>query len=386
MDPTDASDVVVVGAGLAGLVCAKQLARQGLRVTLLDRKVSLRAAIPTTGIFVRRTLEDFDLPPDCLGPPIRHVTLYSPSRRKLDVESPRPEFCIGRMGSLYERYLERCLCAGVQWAPGTHYIGWEPCGNSSEIHVKQEGRSLRLRTQFVVGADGARSGVARDLGLDQNREWIVGAEEVLRDVPLDGPPRLHCFLDPSLAPGYLAWFANDGEEAHVGVAGYPAQFHPAAALESFRASLGGLFDLHRAQTVERRGGLIPVGGILPRIAGPHGLLVGDAAGAPSPMTAGGLDPCFRLSHLAAEVIVRFMDTRDAATLEAYSGARFRERFVSRLWMRRLLATLHSRWLTEAGFSALRLALQPLAWHIFFGRGSFPDTAGVRRFQPSRSSR
>ena len=32
-----------------------------------------------TGIFVRRTLEDFDIPEDCLGPAVRHVALYSPA-------------------------------------------------------------------------------------------------------------------------------------------------------------------------------------------------------------------------------------------------------------------------------------------------------------------
>ena len=36
---------------------------------LVDRKASLDRSIHTTGIFVRRTLEDFSLPEDCLGLP-----------------------------------------------------------------------------------------------------------------------------------------------------------------------------------------------------------------------------------------------------------------------------------------------------------------------------
>ena len=60
-------------------------------------------------------------------------------------------------------------------------------------------------------------------------------------------------------------------------------------------------DLGSGRRLERRGGRIPVGGVLRRIASPRGLLVGDAAGAVSPLTAGGLDPCLRLSRLAAEV-------------------------------------------------------------------------------------
>ncbi len=51
-------DTIVVGAGLAGLQCARLLGRRGLSVLLLDRKTSLDTSIHTTGIFVRRTLED----------------------------------------------------------------------------------------------------------------------------------------------------------------------------------------------------------------------------------------------------------------------------------------------------------------------------------------
>ena len=86
-----AYDVVIIGAGLAGLQCARLLGGQGLRVLLVDRKASLEKAIHTTGIFVRRTLEDFDIPRDCLGPSLRHVTLYSPARRSLELTSPHDE-------------------------------------------------------------------------------------------------------------------------------------------------------------------------------------------------------------------------------------------------------------------------------------------------------
>ena len=57
-------DVVIVGAGLAGLQCSRLLGRAGLKVLLIDRKESLSNSIHTTGIFVRRTLEDFDIPED----------------------------------------------------------------------------------------------------------------------------------------------------------------------------------------------------------------------------------------------------------------------------------------------------------------------------------
>src|SRR5258708_26454279 len=102
-------DVIVIGAGLAGLQVARLLGERGYRILLVDRKFALDQSIHTTGIFVRRTLEDFALPADCLGPPVRHVTLYSPARRSMDLVSLYDEFRVGRMGLLDQRFLKQAV-------------------------------------------------------------------------------------------------------------------------------------------------------------------------------------------------------------------------------------------------------------------------------------
>src|SRR5882672_7964604 len=94
-------DIAVVGAGLAGLQVARRVAARGLRVVLLDRKTSLAEGIHTTGIFVRKTWEDFPLPDEQLGQPIREVVLYSPARRAMRLVANHDEFRVGRMSWLY---------------------------------------------------------------------------------------------------------------------------------------------------------------------------------------------------------------------------------------------------------------------------------------------
>jgi flavin-dependent dehydrogenase len=368
-------DVLVVGAGLAGLECARRLGEAGASVLLADRKPAVDHAVHTTGIFVRRTLESFELPDDCLGPPVRRVALCSPSGRSQLLESPHDEYRVGRMGALYRRELDACLRAGVQWAPSTTLAALEPDGAGSAAALERGGRRERLLARFVVGADGAASRVAPALGLDENREWIVGVEEVFRGVTTGHVPTFHCWIDPSVAPGYIAWVVDDGEEVHVGVGGYASRFQPADALRRFKARVAPRFGLEGAVPYERRGGRIPVGGVLPRIACARGLLTGDAAGAVSPLTAGGLDPCLRLSALAAEVAVELLATGDPAVLAPYDGTSLRARFRTRLLIRRALAAVRSPLAAELACAALRLPpFRTLAHRVFFGNGSFPDVA------------
>lgn len=367
-------DVVIIGAGLAGLQCAKQLGRSGASVLLVDRKSDLTKGIHTTGIFVRKTFEDFAFPAGTLGPPIHDVTLYSPQLRSMDLSSDVPEFRVGKMDALYSALLEDCKSSGVEFARSTKFIKLETRDDHSTITLESDGEAFDVTAKVVVGADGAVSNIAKALRLDENREWIVGFEEVYHSQRAKREPRLHCFLDAKLAPGYLAWVADDGEEIHVGVGGYSSEFKPRQALTEFNQKIASRFpQIANGDIIESRGGRIPVGGVLRRIANRNGVLIGDAAGAVSPLTAGGLDPCMRLSNYAAEIIIRRLETQDPSVLLDISGKQFRTRFISRLWMRRILAVFTYQTLIETGCAFLRSKLgRKLATHVFFGRGSFPD--------------
>lgn len=366
-------DVVVVGAGLAGLAAARGLAERGARVLLVDRRGAVDERVATTGIFVRRTLEDFDLPEDCLGPPVRDVVVASPAGRELHLRSDHVEYRVGRVGRLYRRWLAGAVAAGVTWMPGTTFVGAAPSTDGGlRVDLRSAGAPLDVEARFVIGADGSRSAVARALGLDVNRREIVGTETVHRGVPLDGPPHFRCVLDPRVAPGYLAWVVHDGEEVHVGVGGAARRYAPAEALRTFTQRARTRYDLDRGEFVERRGGRIPVGGVLPRLASGRGLLVGDAAGAVSPLTAGGLDPCLRLSRFAVDVALAHL-AGDPSALARYDGRWFRHHFRTRLAMRRALVALWTPAALEAGCALLRTPPgRAVARDVFFGRGSFPD--------------
>jgi flavin-dependent dehydrogenase len=366
-------DVVVIGAGLAGLWCAREAARGGLRVAIADRKRDPGENVHTTGIFVRKTFEETGLPHAFLGAPVRGVRLHGPRGAELALESGKDEFRIGRMPALYRHLLSQAVESGAAWLPGASFEATCPNEGGSTVALRSNGELRRLHARFVVGADGARSRVARDLGLDVNDRFLVGAENVYATVCDVTGGALHCFLDPVLAPGYIAWVAGDAGELHVGVAGENGSFDASTSIERFVEKVAPRFGIAPGTPFARRGGLIPVNGVLRRIASPVGLLVGDAAGAVSPFTAGGLDACIRLSSAAARLLVEASRRDDASLLPQFDGSRFRARFVSRLWMRRAISSIRSPFALDAAVALASIPpFRALARHVFFGRGSFPD--------------
>jgi flavin-dependent dehydrogenase len=117
--------------------------------------------------------------------------------------------------------------------------------------------------------------------------------------------RLHCFLDSQLAPGYIGWvIPGMGGITQIGLA-CRRPYRP--DLQAFRRKLEKLFDFSCAQAVGRRGGLIPVGGPLDPLYTDNVLLVGDAAGLVSPLTAGGihtaLESGWRAGHAIADYLL-----------------------------------------------------------------------------------
>ncbi|SER17333.1 Dehydrogenase (flavoprotein) [Lentzea xinjiangensis] len=341
----DTVDVLVVGAGLAGLNTARLLAGAGLDVAVCERRTSLETGIRTTGIFVRRTLTDYELPH--LGPAVRRVLLHPPSLRSpVELVSSRDEFRVGDMAGIYARAVEDAERAGAR------------------VRLNAGYPAKATKARFTIGADGARSTVARELGLDVNRQLITGIEEVY-PVRTGATPTFHCVVDPGLAPGYIAWVVDDGEHAHVGLAGRADRFTAPLPqlLQRFRDSFP---TPAPAGPVRRRGGPIPVGGLLRRIVSREGLLVGDAAGAVSPLTAGGLDPCLRMSELAASVTFDYLRSGNRYVLEHYDGAALRRRHLLRSQLRRGLSLVRQPSIAELAFSALRTPIgKAVAKRILF---------------------
>lgn len=289
-------DLAVVGAGFAGLSCARAAAHRGLKTLVLDRKPQAGVRMHTTGIIVKELADEWDIPPR-LTRKLYRVRLYSPSLRHVDLERPGYYFLATNLRALMQWWTlrARMIDVDVQFdcaLNDAQYRGdaWNLGGND-------------CRSRFLVGADGARSTVARLCGLDANRRLLVGVEAEFENVRGVDADHLHVFLDSRLAPGYIAWVVPGVPYTQVGLA---ARQGRSLRFEDFLKRAGGLFDFSRARQVERRSGYIPVNGPLRRIGDRRSLLIGDAAGLVSPLTAGGIHTAVHYGRYAGVAICDYL--------------------------------------------------------------------------------
>ena len=190
----ETSDVIVVGAGPAGLTAAGDLARLGRRVTVLERRPSRNPASRAFAV-MPRTLELLEsrgvtqalLP---LGDPVDHVALFGEARLDLAaVPSPFPYGLITpqtNVDAALETYAER---HGAHVVRGTEVVGLEQDRDGVVVTTRprEGGGTTTWCAPWVVAADGAHSTVRDLLHVDFPGRTVLRSV-VLADVRPVHPP------------------------------------------------------------------------------------------------------------------------------------------------------------------------------------------------------
>jgi digeranylgeranylglycerophospholipid reductase len=346
-------DLAIAGGSFAGLVCARSAPLRGLRTLLLERQPAPGARVRTTGILVKEVAGRWEVP-SRLVRRIRGVRLYSPSLSHIDLDSPGYYFLATDTARLMTWFAREAGQAGAELRFGRAYRGAQSQADAIEL------LGMDARAQFLVGADGPRSTVARSFGLGLNRQFLAGLEGEYVGIRGLDPDRLHCFIDRRLAPGYIGWaFIGVHGIAQIGLA---ARSPVKPDLDAFMTKLSRIFDLNGARLIGRRGGVIPVGGRVKNWAGERVLLAGDAAGIVSPLTAGGihtaLDSGWRAAHAIADHLM------DGAPHPAQMLADAYPRFLWKRGLRRLFDAAPADWIADALISTkpLRAVAQTVYFH------------------------
>lgn len=355
-------DVIIVGAGPAGSICARTLAQAGRAVLLLDKEPFPRhkscgdMLIPDAVTLLRRLGLLERIQQDAVAIPT--IRVFSPSRCSFNVPG---DFLALRRYDLDYKLAQTAVSVGATLAHG-YVTAVEQ--NSGDVVVNTDNRALRAR--IVVLATGAAVELAQRAGLVAESQpyavamrFYVKSEYALADAILS--------YDRPLLPGY-AWIIPVGHRLFnvgCGVRLTPGESQPHGLKRHLNEFLSDFPEgrklMAQGEPVTKIAGAALRCGLSGNRALCHGrvLAVGETIGTTFPFTGEGIGKAMHSGLIAAEVIHQALDTgapsldqypiRIAREIQPYYyGYSVAERWLGRAWLNDFVSrrVTRSRYLQE----------------------------------------
>lgn len=212
-------DCFVVGGGPSGATAADDLARAGRKVALLDRDGRIK---PCGGAIPPRLISDFLIPDSQIVAKITTARMISPTGRAVDI--PIENGFVGMVDrDQFDEYLRaRAASHGADRLTGTFLrVERDKDGTHVVWRDKTSGEERRTATKYVIGADGARSNVAKaEVPGGSKIPYVIAYHEIIAAPPANAaydPTRCDVIYDGRISPDFYGWVFPHGKHASVGM-------------------------------------------------------------------------------------------------------------------------------------------------------------------------
>jgi len=306
-------DAIVVGGGPAGATAATDLARAGRNVLLLDRAGRIK---PCGGAVPPRLMEEFAIPEALLVARIASARMLSPRDRRVDM--PINGGYVGMVDrETFDEWLrQRAAAVGAVRATGTYRtLRRLDDGLAVVTYCDADGVERSAGARAVIGADGARSAVARDeVAAADEAHFVFAYHEIVRAPTEAGadyhPTRCDVVYRGALSPDFYSWVFPHGATISIGTGTAHKGFSMRDAVTQLRHER----RLDRCEPVRREGAPIPLKPLRRWDNGRDVVLAGDAAGVVAPASGEGIYYAMTGGRLAAAAVDEFLRTGDARAL------------------------------------------------------------------------
>ena len=312
---TDTYDVIVIGGGPSGATAADDLALRGWKVLLLDRQGRTK---PCGGAIPPRCIKDFEIPDHLLVAKARCARMISPSDNKVDIPIENGFVGMVNRDSFDEWLRERARSHGATRLRGSFSKITRDTDGVARVHigsVDNKTTEQSLRARFIVGADGAKSEVARQTieGAERTK-YVFAYHEIVRAAngqPDYDPDRCDVYYRGSLSPDFYGWVFPHGDTMSIGTGSADKGFSLRSAVARLRETAG----LSDVETLRREGAPIPLKPLPKWDNGRDIVLAGDAAGVVAPASGEGIYYAMACGRMAADAVQLALETNNPVHLK-----------------------------------------------------------------------
>jgi digeranylgeranylglycerophospholipid reductase len=300
-------DAVVVGAGPGGSITARELAKGGASVLLVEKRPEIGTPVrcgEATGI---PGLELMGVKPwpRAVASQTRGSYLYAPNGTRVELLSKTANGYVLERRIFDKQLAIEAAKAGAEVRVKTYATGLlKDNGHISGIKLKSFKEEIEVKCNVVVGADGIEGKVGRWGGIDTRTrlsQMTSNLQYEMVGVEMDNHEVLEFYFGNKVCPGGYVWVFPKGEDvANVGLGTRERLSNAKTYLEKFIAKHE---NLAKGSVIEVNAGGVPVQGPIERSVKDGLVLVGDSARSVDPLTGGGIFNAMHCGRLAAKTLL-----------------------------------------------------------------------------------
>ena len=358
-------DVVIIGAGCAGLMSAQLLAKQNLSVALIDAKKDLLdLSFLTLGSFM--DINNYGLSEKVIASKINKGSFYS---KRVSISKSADVVIIDKT-QLHRELLEKCVKHGTNIFSGCRIadIKLDKTGAIDRVIDKHNNE---YKGKIYIDASGTTGFLSRKLGLQEHSfPLAVGLEY---DASYTGDPHeVIFFIGPQYAGGYGWIFPLGNARAIVGF----GTFNPAIRSNLKKGLMSVIADRRVNKFIDldnksTQGGNIPITGVNKTFYTNNVVCVGDSVSQVNPLVGEGYMFILDSAIMAVNAISTALASSDLTLLKNYENEwnhTYRTHYLNAKMMQGFLAeTMKYDLLTDIGLLFLNLKRAKTVSRIVSGR-------------------
>lgn len=306
-------DVIVVGGRVAGSISSLFASKNDLNVLMIEKRQEIGVPLQCAEATTEKTFETIGINPSdkYIRTKIYGGDLHSPDGTSFRMDGDNEK------GFILDRKVFDKSLATESANAGTDIMVKTTVndliirnGKVSGVIAKHLGKTMEIKSDIVIAADGIESNIARMAGL--NSQWGINdlcscVQYKMTGIEID-PHYMQFYFGNETAPGGYVWiFPNDYGVTNVGIGVRSSKQTAYDYLNKFVESK------FNGKIIEINVGGVPVSGSIEKTYTDGLMVVGDAAGHVNPITGGGIDLAAAAGKIAGQVAADAINDEDTSS-------------------------------------------------------------------------